>query len=96
MNCNDSTKIINDYFDGLLNNEQVLDMEIHISECTKCKHEFAIYSNLFESIKLLPMNMNQPKKLALEVFNELTKELESEQTKSSGVLNKLKLKIKKK
>jgi hypothetical protein len=40
--------------------------------------------------------MNLPKKLALEVFNELTKELESEQTKSSGVLNKLKLKIKKK
>jgi len=96
MNCSESTQIFNDYFDGLLNNEQILDMEMHISGCSKCKHEFAIYSNLFESIKLLPMNMTPPKKLALEIFNELTKEIQGEQIKSSGVLNKLKSKIIKK
>ena len=79
MNCSESTKFFNDYFDGLLSNEQVLDMEIHTSKCSKCKHEFAIYSNLFESIKLLPMNMTPPKKLALEIFNELTKEVQGEQ-----------------
>jgi hypothetical protein len=96
MNCNESNKIFNDYFDGLLNNEQVLDMEIHIRECSKCKHEFAVYSNLFESIKLLPVNMVPPKKLALEIFNELSKEVQAEQSKSTGVINKLKSKIMKK
>jgi anti-sigma factor RsiW len=96
MNCNEATKIINDYFDGLLSNEEKLDMEYHISECTNCKHEFALYSNLCESIKLLPMNINTPKKLAKQIFDELTEQEETTQTKTIGVLNKLKSKILKK
>jgi uncharacterized protein (DUF2225 family) len=96
MNCSDATKIINDYFDGALRNKQVKDMELHISECPQCKHEFAIFLNLFESIKLLPMNITHPKKLASQVFDEITAEEEKEQIKSASVLKKIKSKIRKK
>jgi anti-sigma factor RsiW len=96
MNCNNATKIINDYFDGALSNEQVKDMELHISKCPQCKHEHAIFFNLFESIKLLPMNMTLPKKLAAQIFDEITEEEENEQKKSTGVLKKIKSKILKK
>jgi anti-sigma factor RsiW len=96
MNCSDAIKIINDYFDGALSNEQVKDMELHISKCPQCKHEHAIFLNLFESIKLLPMNIPLPKKMASQVFDEITAEEESERTKSGGVFKKIKSKIRKK
>lgn len=96
MNCSNAIKIINDYFDDQLSMEQRKDMELHIGKCPQCKHEYALFLNLFESIKLLPMNMNLPKKLALQVFNELTAQEENGQIKSPSVLNKLKSKILKK
>ena len=72
MNCDDITNFVNDYFDEKLNAGQKAELEQHIIECNNCKYEFALYKNLFESIKLLPMNANAPKKLVYQIYDELT------------------------
>ncbi len=71
MNCDNIKDMLNDFFDEKLSDDQKSELENHIGSCKDCKHEFKKYKNLFETIKLLPMNMNVPKKLVYDIYDEL-------------------------
>jgi hypothetical protein len=71
MNCDDILNIVNDYFDENLDVVQKNELVKHTEGCKSCKKEFAIYKNLFETIKLLPMNGNVSKKLVYQIYDEL-------------------------
>jgi anti-sigma factor RsiW len=71
MNCENIKNILNDYYDEKLSDDQKAELENHIEGCKECNHEFKKYKNLFETIKLLPMNMNVPKKLVYDIYDEL-------------------------
>jgi len=53
MNCNEFGKIINEYLDSALSDEEKSAAEEHIKYCEKCQGKVKVYEKLSESIKML-------------------------------------------
>ena len=60
MNCQEFTLLIDDYLDGSLDNNQIVSIEKHITECNSCHEKLSQAQDLLNGLKNIPVPEMSP------------------------------------
>lgn len=60
MNCNHFQNQLDDYLDGALPSQDVLDMQMHAKDCSSCNQRLAEHEAYMQSMKAMPMPAMSP------------------------------------
>lgn len=87
MNCKEFKQLLNDYFDGSLEESKVEDFNKHMNKCATCKSEFDFMKEMLAATEQL--NAHPPSNLRELVLEQISKE----EKRTKNVLNFKRLSI---